>query len=208
MNGKDYFGNDEYWKRHVNLPLEEDLWLEEYAADLPRGGAALDLGCGIGQYTRWLMERGFSVTSGDISDIALAQVARFNPNTAKIDMRRPLPFEDGQFDLVFANLSIHYFDGATTRALLEEIKRILKPGGVFAGSVNGMQGLPYIQDTAQELEHHFYWTGDRYIRLFDRADLRAFLQNFEILAIAERSIRRFENPKTYLAFVCRRSYDD
>ena len=32
---------------------------------------AIDLGCGIGQDTKWLLDRGFDVTSCDISDIAL-----------------------------------------------------------------------------------------------------------------------------------------
>ena len=26
---KDYFKDDEYWKYHINKPLEEDMWLDD-----------------------------------------------------------------------------------------------------------------------------------------------------------------------------------
>ena len=50
----DYFGNDEYWKYHINKELEEDIWMDEYK-DYFEGGLCLDLGCGVGQFTKNLM---------------------------------------------------------------------------------------------------------------------------------------------------------
>lgn len=118
MNDK-YFENDEYWKEHINKDLESDMWIDEYAKYLnDNKGECLDLGCGIGQFSKRLMEYGYNVTSSDISEIALRKVNEFNNNTVKIDMREKLPFLDNTFDLVFANLSIHYFSEEDLRRFL------------------------------------------------------------------------------------------
>ncbi len=65
-------------------------------------------------------------------------------------MREALPFEDNKFDLVFANLSIYCFSNFETKKLMSEIKRILKNDGLFICSVNGIQGLNSIKETAKK----------------------------------------------------------
>ena len=136
----DYFKDDIYWKENIDKKLEEDLWIDEYKSFLNKQGLCLDLGCGIGQYTKWFMNYGYDVISSDISNIALSKVKEFNDKVVNLDMREDLPFEDNKFDIVFANLSIHYFNDSDTKKLMNEIKRILKKDGLFIGSVNGMQG--------------------------------------------------------------------
>lgn len=69
-----YFENDEYWKNHISKEIEEDIWIREYKEYFNRKGKCLDLGCGIGQYSKELMSYGYEVTSSDISDIALEKV--------------------------------------------------------------------------------------------------------------------------------------
>ena len=197
---KDYFKDDEYWIKHINEPLEDDIWIDEYKEYL-NGGLCLDLGCGIGQYTKWFMNNNYDVISADISNIALEKVKEFNKNVTYLDMREKLPFEDNKFDIVFANLSIHYFSDKDTKLLLEEIKRILKKDGLFIGSVNGIEGLEKIKETAKELEHHYYLNKDRYIRLFDIEDLKKYLNIFDILKIEEKETIRFGNKKNYKVFI-------
>ena len=199
----DYFGNDEYWKKHIHKELEEDYWIEDYKEYLGKG-KCLDLGCGIGQFTKKLMDYGYEVTSSDISEIALNKVKEFNSNIVKLDMRKPLPFEDNSFDLVFANLSIHYFNQEETENLLKEIKRILKEKGLFIGSVNGIQGLNFIKDTAKEIEYHYYFNIDKYVHLFDKEELEKYLSIFHILKLDQKDTVRFGNPKTYLIFITRK----
>ena len=133
--GNNYW-NDEYWKKNLanhekeELDFLSDIWLNKYEELLKkvRVGEALDLGCGLGQYTQFLLSKGFHTLSADISKDVLEKVKENNPKTEiiQLDMSTPLPFKDKQFDLVFANLSIHYFDTETTKKLLKEIKRILK----------------------------------------------------------------------------------
>ena len=200
---KDYFKDDEYWKEHINKDLEEDLWINDYK-DYLNGGTCLDLGCGIGQFSKWFMENGYEVISSDISKIALEKVKEFNSNVVNVDMREKLPFEDNKFDVVFANLSIHYFSDSDTKSLMNEIKRILKKDGLFIGSVNGIQGLEKIKDTAKELDYHYYYNKDKYIRLFDVEDVKKYLNIFDIIKIDERETVRFDHKKNYIVFIAKK----
>ena len=200
---KDYFKEDLYWKEHINKDLEEDLWINDYKEYL-KGGSCLDLGCGLGQFSKWFMENGYEVISSDISKIALDKVKEFNKNVVNIDMREKLPFEDNRFDLVFANLSIHYFSDLDTKKLMNEIKRILNKNGLLIGSVNGIQGLDIIKNTAKELEYHYYYNKDKYIRLFDMEDVKKYLSIFDIIRIDERETIRFGHTKNYIVFIAKK----
>ena len=135
---KEYW-NEEYWEKHLKehegekLDFLDDIWINKYSKifeNIPRG-KALDLGCGLGQYTKFMEDNKFEVTSADISLEALNKVKENIPNTniVQLDMSEELPFNDNEFELIVANLSIHYFDKKTTQQLINEIKRILKPGG-------------------------------------------------------------------------------
>ncbi len=201
---EDYFKNDEYWKNHINKDLEDDMWIDEYKDYFNNNGLCLDLGCGIGQYTKRIMEYGYDVISSDISEIALNKVREFNKDVIKLDMRNPLPFEDNKFDLVFANLSIHYFSDKETKKLMNEIKRILKNGGLFVGSVNGIQGYEKIKETAEIIDYHFYYNKNKYIRLFDVDDVSNYLNQFDILKIEERETTRFGHEKNYIVFIAKK----
>ena len=200
---KDYFKEDEYWKEHINKKLEDDLWIEDYKNYLSNG-ICLDLGCGIGQFSKWFMEHGYEVISSDISNIALEKVKEFNNNVVNIDMRDKLPFKDNTFNVVFANLSIHYFSDSITKSLMNEIKRILKSDGLFIGSVNGIHGLEKIKITAKELDYHFYYNKNKYIRLFDQNDVKKYLNIFNIIKIDERETIRFEHKKNYIIFIAQK----
>lgn len=204
MSANDYFKNDEYWNNHINKDLEEDLWIEEYKTYLNSTGKCLDLGCGIGQYSKQLIKYGYDVISADISDIALNKVKDFNENVVKLDMRDKLPFQDNEFDLVFANLSIHYFSDEDTRKLMLEIKRILKEDGLFIGSVNGIEGLKVIGNEIKEIEYHFYEYKDKLIRLFDINDIKKYLADFNIIKIDERETIRFKHKKNYIVFIAKK----
>ena len=201
---KNYFKNDEYWKKRINEKLEIDMWIDEYIEYFKNKGKCLELGCGIGQYSKRLMEYGYEVTSTDISETALREVKKFNKNTKIVDMTERLPFESETFDLVFASLSIHYFDDKTTKQLVSEIKRVLKNDGVFIGSVNGKEALEVINETAIKLEDNFYLNKDRYIRLFDKEEIKKYLSIFQVQLIDKRETIRFSHKKNYYIFIAKK----
>ena len=208
----DNYWNDCYWPRHLAEPermdIFEDLWIRKHKTliDELEKGHVLDLGCGIGQFTDYWIRSGFQVVSGDISANALNALKARTPsaNTIALDMRQPLPFSDGTFDVVFANLSIHYFDEKTTLALSREIHRILKPGGLFMGSVNSSAAYEIVKDKATLLEENYYRIGPRSIRLFDRAQFDHFFGKFHTLHLEEIRTVRFRNQRDHWEFVFRK----
>lgn len=149
-NSKEFW-NNEYWKNVINdnkTDFIKDSWMEKYVEQINKleNKNAIDLGCGIGQDTKWLLDKGFDVVSCDFSERALNKLKELihNSKTMQIDIREELPFEDNSIGLINANLSIHYFDMKNTIKIFNEIHRVLTPNGLFIGRVNSDKNEGYI----------------------------------------------------------------
>ena len=202
------YWDEKYWVRHMkndDLDNIEDFWIEKYSDMVSEySGKLLDLGCGVGQYSKYFCQKGFDVTSADISTLALDYLSSKYPDikTARIDMTQPLPFIDASFDVVFANLSIHFFSEKDTASLIAEVKRILKDDGVFIGSCNSSKAYKYIKDKSTVIEDGFYREdGGRTVRLFDRAQFDSFFADWNEISLCEIETKRFNNSKTMWEFV-------
>jgi SAM-dependent methyltransferase len=90
----------------------------------------LDVGCGTGLTDRELLPHVKSLTGVDVSTEMVDQAGRKNleASYSTYDGRR-LPFEDGQFDLVFAACVVHHVDPAEWGNLLSELWRVTAAGG-------------------------------------------------------------------------------
>ena len=112
-----------------------DMEFAVYAEPLMlRESYMLDLGCGVGSNARYFAKRGHHVEAVDISSVVLEQnkeQAAKGIHYQKVDISKPLPYQDATFDVVFAHLSLHYFLDDTTREIIREINRVLRPGGQF-----------------------------------------------------------------------------
>ncbi len=203
------YWNDTYWKKRLDIEKQydflSDIWLDKYQDILSKVplGMALDLGCGLGQYTEYLLNRGYDVISADISPEVLKHLKSRLPmaKTQVLDMSKSLPFEDNTFSLVFANLSIHYFDTPTTFYLLEEIRRVLKPDGYFIGSVNSDKTFVFIKDHAIKIDDNYYEDDGVKVRLFNRKQFDTFFTNFTLEALHEVSTKRWGRPKIMWEFI-------
>lgn len=129
---------DNWSKRRSSVPVY-DLWLDEYKNILQenKDNEILDLGCGIGADTLYLLERGYNVLSCDFSVEALKSIENNIPNskTLYLDMMKKFPIADKKYSLIIADLSLHYFNNETTIHIMKEIKIILKDGGVLLARV-------------------------------------------------------------------------
>ncbi len=111
------------------------------AAILPRLQAmgtcdsTLDFGCGTGSFTRVLAARCTQVIGVDVSKqmIAMAtQVCASHTNVQLVQINGvSLPFEKASFDYVIARESLCYVPDDMLDGVLDEIFRVLKPGGQF-----------------------------------------------------------------------------
>lgn len=98
----------------------------------PRPRAVLDLACGSGRHTAVLRRRGYRALGVDLSLTFLARMKERGLPPVAGDMRR-LPFVDESFDWVLNFFtSFGYFERERENfRVLEEIVRILTPGGRF-----------------------------------------------------------------------------
>ncbi|MBR8827054.1 MAG: class I SAM-dependent methyltransferase [Gomphosphaeria aponina SAG 52.96 = DSM 107014] len=107
-----------------NLPLQ--------GLQIEKNTAILDLCCGAGQTTGVLLAYSDQVTGLDISPVALARAARNAPQAQYIEgLAQKMPLADHSFDLVHTSAALHEMNLLELQQILQEVYRILKPGGVF-----------------------------------------------------------------------------
>jgi SAM-dependent methyltransferase len=102
---------------------------DEMKGFLPSGARVLDWGCGLGQVSWLLARRGLAVTSYDVQRFPPARLVIDADQMVVGDDPVLLPFPSASFDAVLScGVLEHVVD---ERASLQEIKRVLKPGGFF-----------------------------------------------------------------------------
>ncbi len=114
----------------VRVPREIATLVAEEA---PR--RALELGCGLGRFSRYVARQGVAATGIDFSSVAIskarASVAkdRQKPEFMVGDVTQP-GHVAGPFDVAFDVGCFHCLDSAGQRRYAAEVHRLLIPGGV------------------------------------------------------------------------------
>jgi len=149
----------------------------------------LDYGCGSGENLLHLARRGFSVAGVDISQSAVSLVRdRARRAGLDCDVRvvrgLPVPFPDASFDAVIAWQVLDYNDRKGLAMAVEELQRVLRPGGVALyamvapGDVAEREGVPLgdglyeIRDGAQAGAVKIVLQRDQIPQIFPTDDLQ------------------------------------
>lgn len=92
----------------------------------------LDLCCGSGQATQFLVKYSQNVTGLDASPLSLRRAKQNVPQANYVEaFAEKMPFADNQFDIVHTSAALHEMQPQQLREILQEVYRVLKPGGVF-----------------------------------------------------------------------------
>jgi SAM-dependent methyltransferase len=165
-------------------PLSGSQYLGAYelvSRLLPKAGAALDWGTGSGHFSLFLLENGFHVTGFTIEDqCELADyMSKSYPDRYRLitdaSANRTVPAENEQFELV-ASIGVleHVREtGGDEIASLNEIWRMLKPGGLFLcyHFPNKYSWIESITRHLKNKHNHPY--------KYSRSDIRRFLSQTE-----------------------------
>lgn len=115
--------------------------------DMAACRAVLDFSCGCGRVTRHFRGLGPALHGADIDGEAIAWCRENLAGLA--DFRRtgfepPLPYADGQFDLVYVVSLFTHLDERLQDLWLAEIARILAPGGLLVATLHGAYSQRYL----------------------------------------------------------------
>jgi len=94
--------------------------------------SVLDVGCGAGFLSNYLALDAFAVTGIDASAASIDVATRHDPTRRVrylVGEAERLPFADGSFDVVCAMDFLEHVESPA--AVVAEVARVLKPGGVF-----------------------------------------------------------------------------
>jgi SAM-dependent methyltransferase len=168
--------DDELWELVPEEPGPPPEHLLEFARSLSRAEHALDLGCGDGRLTAEL-DAG-ELTAADVSRVALDRARHRLPGArfAELEPDAPLPFGDGEFDLVLCAETVEHV--RDLQLLLSEARRVLRPGGTLAITT---PATPALMRPPDPLSPH--------LRFLTRRTLRALLDEhgFEVASLERRA---------------------
>lgn len=138
------------------------------------GRRVLDLGCRYGALTEYYAA-GNQVTGVDIDREALQHAeARLGIETLWADLDEPLPFESETFDVVVIGEVLEHI--RDPRRLIDESRRVLRPGGRLVGSTpNGFR----LKNRLRFLAGRHPEVDPTHLHLFSPADVRGLLAGFE-----------------------------
>jgi SAM-dependent methyltransferase len=118
-----------------------------YAANLFKAAGAkriLELAAGHGRDAVYFARQGFTVLAIDFSDVAIERirrVAQAQSVAAQVsaiahDMREPFPLENHAVDAAFAHMALCMaLSTNEIHAIVNEVRRVLRPGGIFVYTV-------------------------------------------------------------------------
>ena len=138
---------DDTYRAHPRMYGEQPSVPAVYAAGVfHRAGVTevLELGAGHGRDAVYLAGEGFTVHALDVSAAALEEVrtaaeergVAHRVRTVVHDVREPLPLPEASVDAVYAHMLLCMaLSTKQIRAVVDQIRRVLRPGGVFIYTV-------------------------------------------------------------------------
>jgi len=190
------------------------------ALSMVEGKDILDIGCNVCIYSSFLVEKGHNVVAVDVDETAL-EIARKkhsypNLKILKTDGQK-LDFEDNFFDSVLLLEVLEH--SQDPRGLVQEIHRVIKPGGFLILSVPNAASYHTVGRTllldiksyfrkieswpefaTDQRDHYFYWDPFTIYRLLNRQGFKyvdhRFVDNFKWVNFLARFIPPFRRIST------------
>lgn len=180
---------------HKEYAHNEQGWFEWVFSqcDLSGGEKVLELGCGDG--TLWGRNRqkipNSSILLTDISDGMIKDVRKNLADIPEIAYQvmdaHYINSPDETFDVVIANHLLFYLEDLGVA--LEEIRRVLKPGGRLICSTYSSEHMKEINELVQDFDNRIVLSADRLYEIFGKENGTSILEKY----FAEVEWRQYED---------------
>jgi 2-polyprenyl-3-methyl-5-hydroxy-6-metoxy-1,4-benzoquinol methylase len=126
-----FFSSSSFYRGPAAISRPFERWIP---FDKLRGRRVLEIGCGLGAHSQLFSEAGCHLTSIDITDKAVDHTRRrlalcgLPSDIRRVDAEE-MNFRDAEFDFVWSWGVIHH--SADPKRILQQVYRVLKPGGEF-----------------------------------------------------------------------------
>lgn len=120
--------------RGAALWAPEEPFVSTLSGLLSPDARALEIGCGSGRISRHVSPRVGALVCSDVSTTMLRDTqctlrGYEDVEYVLLDGRSLMGLPDGGFDLVYAHAVLYFFDLVPALGMLDEIRRVLAPGG-------------------------------------------------------------------------------
>lgn len=134
---------DHFQNEGVDSFAQSQGRLEFLVRRLRPGIRALNIGVGNGALERMAVRKGVDIWSLDPSDRAIENLRKDLRLGEKVQIGfcQAIPFPDGYFDVVVMSEVLEHLDEEVFEATLAEVRRVLRPGGRFIGTVPAREKL-------------------------------------------------------------------
>ena len=173
----DEFGDD------LHQSSVDSMVLDGLIEMLPARPLVLDLGCGPAQVASYVTTRGCRAIGVDLTPAMLASARCRAPAVALVNANMlELPIRDARVDAAVAWFSLHNLPRQLLAAVLDEVRRVLRPGGVFVMVTHAGHGEEFITVASSER------TEQVVITYYEVDELRALLghHQLEVVDIQKR----------------------
>ncbi len=152
----DYFQNE-----GVDSFAQSQGRLEFLTRRLQPETRVLNIGVGNGALERMAARKGIDIWSLDPSDRAIERLRKELGlgEKAQVGFCQAMPFPDGLFDVVVMSEVLEHLDDEVFEATLTEVRRVLRPGGRFIGTVPARERLEDSIVVCPQCGHKFHRWG-------------------------------------------------
>lgn len=187
MNLKDTYNkiSNDWYSDHKS----DDWWVEGtdiFISMLKNGSTVLDVGCGAGVKSKYLFEKGLTVTGIDFSE-KFIEIAKNNVPGAQffvMDMKEASSLGT-KFDSIFAQASLLHIPKKEIRGVLAILVNQLRVGGYLYIAVKGLRPGGKEEEIVKENDYGYDY--ERFFSFFSMDELKGYLSELKLSIVYENS---------------------
>ncbi|MDP3793000.1 MAG: class I SAM-dependent methyltransferase [bacterium] len=165
---------EEWHKDH-----HKDSWwvlgTDKFVSLLKPNDLVLDVGCGGGVKSKYLIKKGLKIVGIDLSE-KMIEIAQKEVPDAKFlvaDITKPLEFDE-KFDGIFAQAVLLHIYKKDIKKVIGNLASLLKPGGYLYVAVKGLRDGQNEEQIIRENDYGYEY--ERFFSFYTLEDLNSYMK--------------------------------